>query len=113
MARERAAKSRQPDWPSVEEQLAAAKAVHGSALEKLIQNNQELEMLRPEEVDDKVRLPPWIRIYWRKQHPDNDYSGPSGGYPLVLKQLHDWMITHQELPGHDVSGSASNPNKRD
>jgi hypothetical protein len=100
----------QPNWPTVEEQIAAAKVVDGSALERLIRYNQEFEMLRPDEVNDKVRLPPWIRIYWRKQHPEGKYIGPSGGYPLVLNQLHDWMITHQDLPGYDVPDSSPGSN---
>jgi hypothetical protein len=91
-----------PTWPSVAEQLAAAKVSPGSALEKLIRDNQQLETLRPEEANDKVGLPPWIRIYWRKQHPEAKYIGPSGGYPLVLQQVHDWMIAHQDLPGLDA-----------
>jgi hypothetical protein len=100
-----------PGWPGVEEQLAAAKVVHGSALEKLIRDNQQLEMLRPEETNDKVRLPPWIRIYWRKLHPEGRYVGPSGGYPLVLKKLHDWMIAHQDLPGHEMPDHSANAGK--
>ena len=98
-----------PRWPTLEEQLAASRVIHGSALEKLIRDNQQLEMLRPEEVNDKVRLPPWIRIHWRKLHPDGKYLGPGGGYPLVLKQLHDWMIGHQDLPGYDPSGASRQP----
>jgi hypothetical protein len=96
-----------PTWPSVEEQLATSKVVHGSALEKLIRGNQDFTMLRPEEAHDKVRLPPWIRIHWRKLHPDGKYFGPSGGYPLVLKQLYDWMLAHQDLPGYDPTGGGS------
>jgi hypothetical protein len=98
-------------WPTVEEQLAAAKVVPGSALDKLIRANQEIAMLRPEEANDKVRLPAWIRIYWRKRHPEAKYIGPGGGYPLVLKQLHDWMVAHQDLPGYDVPDSSSGSNK--
>ncbi len=90
----------QPHWPTVDEQLAAANAARGSALERLIRANQQVEMLRPEEANDKVRLPPWIRIYWRKQHPEAKYIGPSGGYPLLLRHLHHWMIAHPDLPGY-------------
>jgi hypothetical protein len=88
----------QPTWPSVEEQLAASKVIHGSALEKLIRDNQDLSMLRPEEAHDKLGLPPWLRVYWRKQHPEGVYAGPSGGYPLVLHKLYEWMMEHQDLP---------------
>jgi hypothetical protein len=61
-------------WPSVEEQLAAAKVARGSALEKLIRDNQDFHMLRPEEANDKIGLPLWLRVYWRKQHPELVYS---------------------------------------
>jgi hypothetical protein len=98
-----------PTWPSVEQQLADSKAIHGSALEKLIRDNQQLEMLRPEEANDKARLPPWIRIYWRKRHPEGKYIGPSGGYPLTLQQLYDWMIAHQDLPGLDAPNPSDRP----
>jgi hypothetical protein len=87
-----------PTWPTLEEQLAASKVIHGSALEKLIRNNQDFSMLRPEEAHDKRLLPPWLRLYWRKQHPDGVYAGPSGGYPLALDHLSQWMMEHQDLP---------------
>jgi hypothetical protein len=92
-----------PTWPNVDEQLAHAKAMPGSALEKLIRENQDVEMLRPEEANDKLRLPAWIRIHWRKQHPNADYSGTSGGYPLHLTLLHQWMLEHQDLPGYTLT----------
>jgi len=82
----------------LEEQLAASKVIHGSALEKLIRDNQDFRILRPEEVHDKLGLPPWLRVYWRKQHPDGVYAGPGGGYPLVLHKLYQWMMEHQDLP---------------
>jgi hypothetical protein len=87
-------------WPSVEEQLAAAKVVHGSALEKLIRENQDFHLLRLEEANDKIGLPVWLRVYWRKQHPEGAYSAndPTGGYPRVLKNLYAWMVLHQDLP---------------
>lgn len=85
-------------WPTLERQLADAKVIHGSALEELIRANQDFSMLRPEEANDRLRLPPWIRVYWRKKHPDANYSGPSGGYPLVLKDYYEWMKEHQDLP---------------
>ncbi len=61
-------------------------------------------MLRPEEAHDQLGLPPWLRVYWRKLHPDADYSGPSGGYPLSLADLYEWMVDHQDLrpPTPDV-----------
>jgi hypothetical protein len=99
----------QSGFPSLELQLRAANVKSGSALEKLIRANQDIGMLRKEEATDRLGLPPWIRIYWRKKHPDGKYFGPSGGYPLVLERLHDWMLAHQDLPDFDVSDSAAAP----
>jgi hypothetical protein len=90
--------SRSARWPTLERQLADAKVIHGSALEALIRDNQDFSMLRPEEAHDRLGLPPWIRVYWRKKHPDGNYVGPSGGYPLVLKDYYEWMKEHQDLP---------------
>lgn len=92
-----AGSSAKQQWPSLEEQLVAARAVHGTALEQLIKDNQDFGLLRPEEAHDDLPLPPWLRVHWRKQHPDADYSGPSGGYPLVLHELFEWMLRHQDL----------------
>src|SRR5215831_15818577 len=89
-------------WPSLSQQLINAGVTPGSALEDLIRANQDFSMLRPEEAKDTLRLPPWLRVYWRKQHPEGNYSAndPTGGYPLVLKEIYEWMITHQDLqPG--------------
>jgi len=99
------------NFPSLEEQLRAANVKSGSALDKLIRANQQLDMLRQEEATDRVGLPPWIRIYWRKKHPDGKYFGSSGGYPLVLERLHDWMLAHQDLPDFDASDSPAPPHK--
>jgi hypothetical protein len=88
-------------WPALEEQLKAANVTPGSALDTFIRAHQALEMLRPEETTDQLGLPPWIRVFWRKQHPDGKYFGPSGGYPLVLDRLLDWMIAHEDLPGFE------------
>jgi hypothetical protein len=92
-------KDNPPHWPSVEEQLKVSKVIPGSALEKLIRENQNFELLRPEEAHDKLRLPPWLRVYWRKQHPELRYAlhDPTGGYPLALRDIYLWMLQHQDL----------------
>jgi hypothetical protein len=92
-------KDDRPHWPSVEEQLEVSKVIPGSALEKLIRENQNFELLRPEEAHDKLRLPPWLRVYWRKQHPELRYAlhDPTGGYPLALRDIYMWMLQHQDL----------------
>lgn len=66
-------------------------------MEKLIKENQDFHMLRAAEAHDKLELPAWLRVYWRKLHPDADYSGPGGGYPLLLADLYEWMLEHQDL----------------
>lgn len=88
-----------PNLPSIEQQLTDADARPGTALERLIRENQDFEMLRPEEFSDTVGIPPWLRIHWRKQHPDVTYPSddPTGGYPRALKNLHAWMLVHQDL----------------
>lgn len=101
------ASSHPPTWPAIEEQLAAAKVVRGSALEKLIHENQEFHLLRPEEAHDRLGIPHWLRVYWRKHHPDGNYSAenPSGGYPRMLRRVREWMVTHQDLRPANHSGA--------
>src|SRR5687768_8653286 len=104
-----AARSQEPEqdienaaWPSPDRQLEAGRVVSGSALQRLIQENQEFHLLRPEESRDKIPVPPWLRVLWRKKHPDLEYlaDDPAGGYPHVLKEIHEWMLYHQDLlPG--------------
>jgi hypothetical protein len=91
-----------PDWPSLAEQLQADRVQPRSALAALIAANQDFSLLRPEEAKDNLRIPLWLRVCWRKAHPERIYSAsdPTGGYPLVLKEAHEWMVTHQDLvPG--------------
>ncbi len=102
MAKREHSKSEQqpPKWPTVEEQLAADKVIPGSALEKLIKDSQDAGMLDPSEAPNDVwRLPLWIRVYFRRQHPEIDFTGPGAGYPLILKEIYTWMLQHQDLPG--------------
>jgi hypothetical protein len=90
------------EWPTIERQLAQDRVVPGSALEGLIYQNQNFEMLRPGEMRDKIGLPAWLRVWWRKAHPELVYSAkdPTGGYPRVLHEVHEWMLAHQDLlPG--------------
>ncbi|HSS47410.1 MAG TPA: sialidase family protein, partial [Thermoanaerobaculia bacterium] len=91
-------------WPSIDKQLRQARVQPGSALEALIFDNQDFKMLRAEEVNDHIPVPLWLRIYWRKGHPETVYSAadPTGGYPHVLKEVYEWMLTHQELRPHSA-----------
>lgn len=87
-------------WPSLEEQLAEAKAIPGSAFEKFIRLNQDFELLRRGETHgDTIGLPPWLRVYWRKQHPDESCApaGPVGDYPESLNRTEEWMQANQDL----------------
>jgi hypothetical protein len=89
-------------WPSLERQLAEDRVPPGSALEALIETHQDFRPLRPGEVADGLPLPPWLRVFWRKAHPQGRYTGAdaAGGYPLILKEIREWMETHPDLlPG--------------
>ncbi|MEO6192594.1 MAG: sialidase family protein [Thermoanaerobaculia bacterium] len=90
---------RQHAWPSADQQLKSSRVQPGTALEKLILNNQDFGMLRAGEAGDKIPVPLWLRVYWRKGHPEGNYSAadPTGGYPLVLKEMAEWMRLHQDL----------------
>ena len=88
MPRQTAERTNPPKWPSVKEQLDQAKATPGSALERFIRDNQDFDLLPSEEVHDNLGYPPWLRVYWRKAHPD------ARGYPATLNRLHAWLLTH-------------------
>src|SRR5579872_5165914 len=83
-------------WPSIDKQLRDSKITPGSALEQFIRQNQDFAMLRAEEAHDDLPFPPWLRVYWRKMHPELNYSGPEVGYPLLLKDIGLWMLRHQD-----------------
>ena len=90
-------------FPTLDEQLKHAKAKPGSAFDKLIRANQDFGKLKERDKEDKV-VPPWLKVYWRKGHPEGNYDNPNdptGGYPHVLKEVLEWMMTHQDLkPGN-------------
>src|SRR3954449_9804074 len=90
-------------FPSLDEQLKKTHANPGSELEKLIKKNQDFSKLKDKDADDPI-VPPWLKVYWRKGHPEANYDNandPTGGYPLVLKEVLEWMMTHQDLkPGN-------------
>ena len=76
-----AASAANPHWPSLDEQLAKAKAKKGSALEKLIKDNQDFSKLRDDEADQRAGVPPWLKVFWRKGHPEGTYSADAGMMP--------------------------------
>jgi hypothetical protein len=108
-------RSQTPSWPTLQRQLTADRAVVGSALQSLIEANQDFNLLRPEEARDKIPVPLWLRVLWRKSHPEGSYSAedPTGGYPLALKEVHEWMLRHQDLlpglPGMSTSLEVMEP----
>ncbi len=88
--------------PTLAEQLKKAGAQPGTAFERLIRENQDFSILRPDEREDTGRVPPWLKVIWRKANPDGHYTAedPTGGYPFVLKEVVEWMQSHQDLrPG--------------
>jgi hypothetical protein len=95
-------------WPGVEEQLREGDVATGSPLEQLIRDNQDFDLLDPREADDDVGIPPWLRVYWRKRHPDENYSkvDPYGAYPEALHHIHEWMLSHPDLPSGGPAESA-------
>jgi hypothetical protein len=108
MAQESSRSDNASIWSTLDEQLTQAGAVPGSALAKLIAANQDFSMLHPEEANDKMGLPPWLRVHWRKNHPDYTYipGDPTSGYPLALKDIYVWMKLHQDLkPETNQAGS--------
>jgi hypothetical protein len=93
-----------PRWPTLDKQLQQGRVQPGTPLEKLVLANQEFKMLRPEEANDKIPVPLWLRVYWHKAHPEGNYSAadPTGGYPHVLKEMGEWMMLHQDLVPTDA-----------
>src|ERR1041384_4024632 len=94
-------------FPSLEDQLKQAHAKPGSALEKLIKDNQDFSKLKPRDAEDDI-VPAWLKVYCRNGQPDATYdncTAPTGGYPLVLKEMLEWMMTHQNLKPGDADAS--------
>lgn len=89
-----------PVWPTLDEQLTRARAPADSALAKLIAANQDFSILRPEEAHDSLRIPPWLRVLYKRGQPNREYSAsdPSGGYPQYLWTTLQWMMLHPDLP---------------
>jgi hypothetical protein len=82
--------------PSVTEQIRSARAPSGSVLEQVIRDNQDFDLLAPEELDDDYPLPLWLRVVYRKEHPEIPFpdKNPGAAYPEVLSQLHRRMIAN-------------------
>ncbi|MBV8202611.1 MAG: hypothetical protein JOZ15_18505 [Acidobacteria bacterium] len=97
-------------WPSVQEQLVQGHVIPGSALERLILENQDFSLLRAAEASDALRIPLFLRVLYRKNHPHDKFlpHDPTGGYPLVLNEVWEWMLSHQDLkPGPGIAGNTA------
>ncbi|MDT5269633.1 MAG: hypothetical protein QOH49_1819 [Acidobacteriota bacterium] len=87
-------------WPSAERQLAEAKVPPDSALERLILENQDFHLLDPREANDDFDIPLWLRVRFRKQHPEVQLStvNPGASYPEALEMIYKWMRANPDLP---------------
>ena len=96
-----APKSARAGWPTVDRQLTEDRVAPDTAPAKLIRENQDFSLLRPEEAHDRLPVPAWLRVWWHKAQPEAEFSAtdPTGGYPLVLKEIHEWMVSHPDLKG--------------
>ena len=98
--------------PSLEQQLKDSRVIAGSALETLIKRNQDFSILAPSELQDTLPFPLWLRVFFRKAHPELDFSGPRPGYPLILKEVLSYMIRHQDLPEAPAAPESSKPSSK-
>lgn len=101
-------------WPSVDQQLSRGNVARGTTLETLVRRNQDFHLLRDDEANDKIRIPLWLRVIYRKAYPGGTYdpNDPTGGYPFVLKEVAEWMESHQNLiPGDSDAMIAARANE--
>jgi len=100
-----------PKPPTIKDQIESAKAPKGSALEKLIRANQDFEFLHPEEFADEYPVPLWLRVAWRKQHPEVQLpaKNPGAAYPEVLSQAYRRMVANP----NDAWGPNAAPTRKD
>jgi hypothetical protein len=101
-------------WPSLRKQLEDVHAPAGSGLAQLITENQDLELLHTSEVDDGQPYPMWLRVRWRKAHPEEFPPGEPVVYPMMLERVLEWMKHHPDKvdptlpvrPGDDAENSS-------
>lgn len=92
-----------------------------------IQKNTALEKLRNELKENavfkaaiasvpttRIQIPDWLRAHFRRNHPEvmavADNQDPTGGFPLALQNLYQWMLLHQDLkppPAPEVQAAIS------
>lgn len=101
--------------PTVTDQIRQAGAPSGSRLEAVIRENQNYEILHPDELDDDYSLPLWLRVFWRKHHPEVQMpdKNPGAAYPEVLSQLYRRMVANPNAPwGIEPGKEPPPPNTR-
>jgi hypothetical protein len=98
-----------PAWPGLDKQLKKDHVRPGTALEALVYENQDFGMLFPEEASDTIPVPLWLRVWFRKGHPELTYSSqdPTKGYPRVLHEVYEWMTSHQDLRPSEADVAAA------
>ena len=86
--------------PSVAEQVRKTGAPASSALAKLIRDNQDIELLHPDELNDGYPTPLWLRVVWRKQHPEiaMPATNPGAAYPETLSPIYRRMVANPDQP---------------
>ncbi len=100
--------SKASQWPGIHEQLESARAPAGSAYEQLIRDHQDFSIL-PANEHDPMGLPPWLKVWWRTEHPEIDESNGLVAYPLILERIWEYMRRNPDHP----TGSAKSPDDRD
>lgn len=66
----------------------------------MIRDNQDFEMLDASEMDDEYSPPLWLRVAYRKQHPEIAFpeKNPGAVYPEVLSQIYRRMMANPDEP---------------
>jgi hypothetical protein len=94
---------------TVAEQIKNTGAPANSALAKLISENQDTGLLHPDELNDDYPTPLWLRVLWRKQHPEIPMpaKNPGAAYPEILSQIYKRMVANPD----QVWGPNATPTK--
>jgi hypothetical protein len=103
--------------PPIDTQLQADDIDADSILARVVRQSQDAELLCDSEFDDHLGIPLWLRINWRKGHPEDHFrcDDPGYGYPRVLYEAYGWLVRHQDLkPSHtravlNETGRSFNP----
>lgn len=104
-----------PRSPSLEDELKRANAPRGSALEKVIRENQDYGLLASEELTDDYPIPLWLRVAWRRQHPEIPMpaKNPGAAYPEILSQVYRRMVANPNQPwGPNATTETPTPPRR-